>query len=493
MAFKPHSSARTADIRRGDTLEEIASREREQGNDITADDIARFNWGAEEPEHIQELMRDELGATERRAPHEFVLSPDCSGRGELRIPEPFRAEGLATNREHRLRVRRKRCPKQFLACSGVPTLGFDFDSSFLRPEAKEALKDVQHMASAYPEAMLFVFGHTDAVGDPLYNKKLSERRAWSVYSFLIKDPSAWETLYSHHDEDWGLATVQEILAHLGHDPGGVDGDMGPLTRAAMREFLDLPDGAPVTNDAAFRARLFEAYMSGPDDASVAADRFCGDGFMGCGEFNLGKAQEEKSPDNRRVTVFAFHKDRLPNFPCAFADLGPCREHISEGSPRYNPGFSCSFYDTMAEPCWAENEHHSVSLLIRTYPATSELVHLLMDEYELRSKDGKLDEARKAMSASTVDEKYVALRWEHVRAHMVLTLVQKRGDGERVILSEVPFTQLRTDGEVARNDATEDLQPPPPAPPGGQTEGPETEDDEAWNDGPPPRPAWEGEY
>jgi len=466
MAYKPYDTAREADLQYGDSLASIAAREQAQGNDITADDIARFNWGTDNAEYVQELLRDELGATERNAPHDFMLTadddftpaPEDAPRGTLKIPEPFRAEALPTDQAHTFYVRRKGCPKQFIACSGLATSSFDFDSSFLRPDAKADLRAVQEMAEAYPDSRLFVFGHTDAVSDDLYNKKLSERRAWCVYSFLTKDPLVWETLYSLNPNKWGIPVIQVILAHLGYDPGPVDGDLGPRMRAAMRRFLGLPEGAWVQNDAAFRVQLFEAYMTGPDDASVPADRFCADGFMGCGEFNLAEATDNRSPKNRRVTVFAFHKDRLPNFPCAFADVKPCWTRFSGTGTRYNPGFSCSFYDTIAEPCSAENEHHSVSLLIRKYPVTSEFVNHLMDEFELRSACGKLGASRKAMSASTRDETYLELRWEHVRAHMTLTLVHKLGDGERVILSEVPFTELYADGHVPRNDEEEDEPP-----------------------------------
>jgi len=484
MAFRPYNAARLASIEPGDTLETIAQRERAQGNPITAADIAKFNWGTDDPEHLQELLRDELGAIERTEPHRFILSPDASGRGTLKIPESFYTPALPVDQKYRLHVRRKTCPRQFIQCAGLPSSSFDFDSSFLRPEAGKDLITAQRIADAYEDAMLFAFGHTDAVGDDDYNKNLSDRRAWAVHTFLTKDPHAWETLYSHPDEDWGVAALQLLLGHLGHDPGDVDGDLGPATKAAMREFLELPPNASVSNDAAFRVALFDAYMNAPGAPTIAADRFCGDGFMGCGEFNLAEATDNRSPDNRRVTVFAFHKDRLPNFPCALGSVAPCRQRVTQDSPRYNPGFSCSFYDTIAEPCSAENEHHSVSLLIRKYPVDSETVNHLLDEYRLGSKCGKLGIARKAMSAGTRDQTFLELTWEHVREHMTLSLVHTVGTGQRVLLSEVPFSQLHEDGHVE----LEQGDPPPEvvfegavdpdAPDDGEDEG-DSDEDSAW--------------
>ncbi len=489
MTFRPYANARAAQIEPGDTLETIAAREREAGNAITAGDIAKFNWGTDDPEKIQELMRDELGAVERTEPHAFVLSPDAPRRGVLKIPEPFYTPALPIDRKYRLHVRRKACPKQFINCAGLPSASFDFDSSFVRPEAKAALKQAQQLADVYPDAMLFAFGHTDAVGDELYNKKLSERRAWAVYSFLTNDASAWETLYNHPDEDWGVAVIQEILLHLGHDPGDVDGDLGPMTRNAMAAFLGLPEGISVSNDAPFRQALFSAYMGGPDDAYVSAERWAGDGFMGCGEFNLAVATDTANADNRRVTIFAFHRERLPNLPCGFANTAPCRARVAEQSPRYNPGFSCSFYDTVAEPCHAENEHHSVSLLIRKYPVDSQTVGYLMDEYRLDSKCGKLGAARKAMSAGTRDQQFVELRWEHVRAHMALTLTQRVGAGERVLLAEAPFAGLRQDGHLAVEGG---VAPEPVVPPDDAVD-PHALDEPDGADDSPGDGEWEHEY
>lgn len=459
MAYQSQKRSKVAQIEPDDTLETIAERERAEGNDITAEDIARFNWGTEDPEQIQELLRDELGATQREVAHEFLLSPDLPGTSKLEIPEPFVAERLPVNRRYQLQVVRKKCPKQFLGCSGLSTGAFDFDSSFLRPEAKAELERAQELVDLWPEAMLFAFGHTDAVGTDEYNKRLSERRAWAVQSFLIGDPDAWETLYKHPDENWGVTAIQEMLASLGHEPGDADGDLGPQTRAAMRSLLGLPDDAKVDNDAEFRRELFTAYMNGPDDAKVPPDRFVGDGFMGCGELNLAEATDAKNDANRRVTVFAFHRDRLPKFPCAFDNLAPCRARFNEDTARYNPGFSCSFYDTIAEPCHAENEQHSLSLLLRTYPVDIATVNKLMDEYVLRSQCGKLGVARKAMSAGTRDETWLELRWERIRAHMKLTMLHRLGEGERVLLADVPYGSLVTEGHVTEDGPA----PPPPTP------------------------------
>lgn len=352
-AFKPYAGAKPAEIRDHDTLEDIAARARDEGNDITPEDISLFNWGAREPEHVQELMRDELGARARISPMEYALMPGDKPSEPLRVPEIYAKDGFATARTHTLQIRSKTCTDQFIGCCSLPSITFPFDSSFVRPDVADSLGEIEALIARQPDSRLMIFGHTDAVGSEGYNKRLSERRAWSVYGFILNDVSVWETLYNHPDEDWGLEVVQEILTDLGHDPGGIDGDMGPGTRAAMRDFLGLAEDAPVNNDAGFRAQLFAAYMGGKHDIEVEKDRFLDAGHMGCGEFNLLVDDEAANPRNRRVTIYAFHKDRPPNLPCAYDDTGPCLRQAVDTNHRHQTGFSCSFYDSLAGHCPGE--------------------------------------------------------------------------------------------------------------------------------------------
>lgn len=344
-----------ATIEEGDTLETIARRAREQGNDITAEDISLFNWGAREPEHVQEHLRDELGARKRASPMEFVLSPEDEPRAPLRLPEVYEQDGFATAKTHTIHIRTRNCGDQFIGCTSLPSITFPFDSSFIRPAVAESLGAVEELIARNPESKLMVFGHTDAVGSTRYNKRLSERRAWSVYAFILNDTAAWETLYNHPDEDWGVAVIQEILADLGHDPGAIDGDMGPATRAQMRAFLGLPEGAPVKNDAAFRAKLFAAYMGGKHDIRIGKDRFLDPGHMGCGEFNRLNDVDAADARNRRVTIYAFNPDRPPRLPCAHDDTRPCERQLVDTVHRHQPGFACSFYDSLAGHCPGEGK------------------------------------------------------------------------------------------------------------------------------------------
>jgi outer membrane protein OmpA-like peptidoglycan-associated protein len=61
---------------------------------------------------------------------------------------------------------------------------FDFDKATLLPKAIPTLEKVATVLGSYPNAECTVEGHTDALGDPQYNQKLSERRADSVKQWL---------------------------------------------------------------------------------------------------------------------------------------------------------------------------------------------------------------------------------------------------------------------------------------------------------------------
>ena len=62
---------------------------------------------------------------------------------------------------------------------------FGFDSSDLRPEARENLRTLAESLQEYPNTDIMIVGHTDAVGSEDYNQRLSERRASSAAGYLV--------------------------------------------------------------------------------------------------------------------------------------------------------------------------------------------------------------------------------------------------------------------------------------------------------------------
>ena len=63
---------------------------------------------------------------------------------------------------------------------------YDFDRSKLRKDARPVLDTLVEILHQFPKMIIEVSGHTDDMGDSLYNIKLSNRRAEAVYNYLIR-------------------------------------------------------------------------------------------------------------------------------------------------------------------------------------------------------------------------------------------------------------------------------------------------------------------
>lgn len=290
------------------------------------------------------------------------------------------------------------------ACWKIEDLRFEFDSSFLLPEAAPEFKLLEELIDSHKRGdekpPLSIFGHADPVGNDDYNKKLSGRRAIAVYGALVRRADLWERLYAEPQggDHWGTRHVQLMLAALDHDPGRTDGKLDDPTKAAIKAFQEeqglTADGAagPKT-----RAKLFPAYMDflcGKDLALEPQD-FIGKGadpdgkadYQGCGEFNpillfsKDEAKELSKParleernlenaPNRRVMVFLFFPGRSVDpsaWPCPRASegVGGCKarffsnaeERRANGDERREfaktpDTFACRFYHRFAtdSPC-----------------------------------------------------------------------------------------------------------------------------------------------
>jgi outer membrane protein OmpA-like peptidoglycan-associated protein len=68
------------------------------------------------------------------------------------------------------------------------TIHFDYDSYAIKPESFPALDAIGEALVNPPldKAIINVEGHTDSDGSNEYNQTLSERRAWSVKSYLVQ-------------------------------------------------------------------------------------------------------------------------------------------------------------------------------------------------------------------------------------------------------------------------------------------------------------------
>ena len=233
---------------------------------------------------------------------------------------------------------------------------FALDKSFVRTQEvapiKEMFQRIKAWQQDHPTAKMAVFGHTDALGDEPYNKTLSEKRAKSIHSLLIKEPKTWLTLYD--EEKWGLASTQEYLNHLGHNPGAIDGQDGPKTQAAVKEFQETKGLATTgTADAGTREALYVAFMESCEGFKVEDRKFDsidGGPSMGCSEYNLVKQTQGAEESNRRVAVFLLKSNKnFPiNYPCKKKDIGPCKKQVARKGERRTKGFGCLFYDKLVD-------------------------------------------------------------------------------------------------------------------------------------------------
>ncbi len=62
---------------------------------------------------------------------------------------------------------------------------FDFNSASLKSQFRPALDGVAATLAEYPQTVIEISGHTDAVGSDAYNQRLSEERAGSVANYLV--------------------------------------------------------------------------------------------------------------------------------------------------------------------------------------------------------------------------------------------------------------------------------------------------------------------
>ena len=151
MGFDKRSAAKEYEPQDDDTLEAIAERETQAGNPITASDIARFNWGTDDPVMVDELLRDQLGAYKKGPDKVWQITADLKPDPPLLIPQPFKREGLDPGQLYTVRVRKKSAPApQFEVCICADDLHFDFDKSFVRTTDVTKLKELEEVLNDHP-------------------------------------------------------------------------------------------------------------------------------------------------------------------------------------------------------------------------------------------------------------------------------------------------------------------------------------------------------
>lgn len=291
-----------------------------------------------------------------------------------------------------------------IACWRLDDIRFEFDSSFVRPEAGSEMKHLAALRKEHPKAPLSIFGHADPVGNDDYNKQLSGRRATAIYAMLIRNVQMWEDLYKAPigGDNWGIRSIQLMLTALGYYNGPINNTLDAATDDAVRRFQRdqklKVDGDPGPKT---REKLFQAYMDKlctdnegktfklekTDFLAQGADADGKGDYQGCSEFNpllmfsqaenqeLSKPQNKAQRDaengpNRRVVVFLFRPGSRVNpqkWPCPRAKEGiaDCKKRFwSDADKRRafqatrreqektHDTFACRFYERISShsPC-----------------------------------------------------------------------------------------------------------------------------------------------
>lgn len=288
-------------------------------------------------------------------------------------------------------------PLVVVACWRMDDIRFEFDSSFVGPDAHEEMQLLAILRKKHPKAPLSVFGHADPVGNDSYNKKLSGRRARAIYGMLTRDTGLWEELFSDKDgthDDWGDKAIDR-----------------------MRTTLGITD--TTTTSAATRATLFRAYMDkicqdvDGKPFQVTKAEFLGKGasaagrgdMQGCSEFNpvlmFSKAEndgfeadkdktkrnDENSP-NRRVMILFFKPGSfidLDKWPCPavrdgstakcearfWSDHKERREFQANRRTveKEHDTFACRFYErlTTGSPCEGAKKIVTFKVVFQRFP------------------------------------------------------------------------------------------------------------------------------
>lgn len=111
------------------------------------------------------LLQYSLQFTSEKTPRTERIVVVTPGAGELSAME----QALATIREYTTRG-----------------IHFDFDKATIRPSSAKLLDEIATTLKNNIIWTLSITGHTDSIGDPGYNRKLSLRRAESVRAALVK-------------------------------------------------------------------------------------------------------------------------------------------------------------------------------------------------------------------------------------------------------------------------------------------------------------------
>lgn len=134
------------------------------------------------------------------------------------------------------------------------TINFAFNSTTLDAETRAILDQQINFIRQFPEVRFRVYGHTDAVGSPAYNKSLGLRRAQVVVSYFASrgiDRSRLEAMVSYGEtrpvvvtqdrERRNRRTMTEVSGFVNRHPSVLDGKYAAIV---YRDYVQSARPAP---------------------------------------------------------------------------------------------------------------------------------------------------------------------------------------------------------------------------------------------------------
>ena len=119
---------------------------------------------------------------------DYVFLGTC--KGFLNHQEQLRVERVKKSEEYVLQFPLANIMAPVL----IDNIFYDFDKATLRPESAKALDELVKLLEENPNVTIELSAHTDYRGSAEYNKRLSQRRAESVISYLIEHGIAKDRL-----------------------------------------------------------------------------------------------------------------------------------------------------------------------------------------------------------------------------------------------------------------------------------------------------------
>ncbi len=103
--------------------------------------------------------------------------PEAKPRAEIKPTMPAKEEHVEVDE----------CRKLLASELTKGMIQFATESAEIKPMSKPVLKKLAYIANRCPKTRIDIAGHTDSRGGNVFNKKLSQRRAESVVSYLVQE------------------------------------------------------------------------------------------------------------------------------------------------------------------------------------------------------------------------------------------------------------------------------------------------------------------